>query len=259
MLDTKSTMIKIPHVLRHFLVFTRRILSQTIFYLFIALDFIGILLIYNTEHTIPAWILYILPVIAVFFASFNVYRSGIADIHIFLAPRKENRSIVTSTHAGKPYAFSSAVSGYIMNYGPQGTAVKDIHAEVVINQIRDRFITDRMGVGTKISGFVHGSATPEMSWQIATKEHSLEFPIVLPSGNIIPFTIFIEIFFGMNIYSNVSEIIEWMKDINLEARYRYLEKGNILEKMTSTSLNTESIINAAKTHIDRYKDEKSRG
>ena len=94
-------------LLRQLGYFSLRMLKETVLCILLALDLVGFLLTYFTSLSLPSWLFGLIPVVAIFLASFNIYRQGTADARIvFLDQDNVEYDCVSS--AGDPeYLFNS--------------------------------------------------------------------------------------------------------------------------------------------------------
>src|SRR5207253_3357824 len=106
-------------VIRHMLYFSLRLFKEAILYMVLALDLAGLLVAYFTTIHLPNWFFWIIPILAIYAASFGIYRKGVADIRIIFLDPQDERFTCYGGYGDLEQAFNVAIHGHLVNFGPQ--------------------------------------------------------------------------------------------------------------------------------------------
>lgn len=99
--------------MKNFIFFTKSLFKQSILYIILALDLIGVLITYFSNIDIPTAVLYSVPIIALFLASYKIFQDGIADIKIIFFNETPQEFEAVGGHGNVVKSYSSLANGYI--------------------------------------------------------------------------------------------------------------------------------------------------
>lgn len=193
------------------------LIKSVILWVILSLDLFGILLTYQTEYTIPSWILFSIPSLGIIIASYKIFKNSSPKIDIE-KPGEEDYNI------NFPYdftynTFNIQFDTYIRNFGLQSGSLESINFRFVgINGIRDEFILRNMEISNGdfvISNQNHGFPLIELK-----REYQLKFPMILKPDTMIPIYIQVPISVSNSTEGN-EELLKWIEKIYFELEYKF--------------------------------------
>jgi hypothetical protein len=222
--------------------FLSRILRQAIFYILFALDLLGVAITYYSQLQVPKWLLIVIPITAIFLACFNLYRQGTADVRMVFNEESSPKYICSNSKGSREYNYVGAINGHILNYGPQTGVLEEIEFEVGCNDIFDEYLLSRILIMNNLPHLLRGKV------ELSEKEYDeeiIKLPLVLKSGDIQPFTLFIN--FKILVAQNediVIDILQWLKLININIVYLIRQSEGISRKEIKLALPAGSMFDA---------------
>ena len=231
------------NIFRQFTNFTLRILRQTILYILLALDLIGLVITYNSRIQLPTWLLTIIPIVAIFLAGFNIYRQGTADIRIDLIEEEDPQYYCNNLKGDRQYNFRGKINGHLFNFGSQSGVLETISYKVGFNDIFNEFVISRMFLACNVSPLLAGKVDPSDNNYVDKK---IELPLVLKSSDILPFTLILDIRILVTPNEEfIWQVLDWLKFINLQITYTARQSDGIVTQEIKTNLSTQLMMDAA--------------
>jgi len=216
-------------VLRQLAYFSRRMFSQVILYLFLAVDVVVYIIDDYCGMTLPGWVFWILPVFAVYLAAFRVFRTGTANIEVKILEMEDVQfQLLVGQHGGAP-VYGCVVSGYICNFGSETGAIQSMEFDVGLNGIFDEFVLGRAGLGIELSAPVEGhNALP---WMGSSPSEEITLPLPMHAGSILPFSASLNLsigpYFGPCSDYELEGVLAWLKSIDIVGSCRALQPDSI--------------------------------
>jgi hypothetical protein len=197
---------------------------------------------YYSQLQIPNWLLIVIPIIAILLACFNLYRQGTADVRMIFIEKLSPEYICNNSKGSREYNYVGAISGHILNYGPQSGVLEEISYEVGCNDIFDKYLLSRILIVNNLSPLLKGKV--ELS-EKDDDDKIIKLPLALKSGDIQPFTLFINFTILVTQNENdVMDILQWLKLININVAYLIRQSDGIFRKKIKLAIPTDSMFDA---------------
>ncbi len=240
--------------MKNFLFFTRNLFKQSILYIILAIDLIGVIITYFSNINIPNWILYLVPVIAFYLASYKLFKDGIADIKITFFQETPQEFNSHGMHENVVMSYFSLLNGYISNLGPKAGLLKSLNIELLeINGIFDQFVIDQFNFSIHNTTILTGKVPFTWYNKMDKNTSMLNFPLIINPNEIIHCFFQFSIEFGYFEYDKIIENANWLKTIVFEISYQIVRGDKVESKRFAHIIKMDSLKSKILEEKERYR------
>jgi hypothetical protein len=239
-------------IIKHLIDFSSRLLKETIIYWLLALDLAALLATYFTALHLPSWVFWTIPILAVFWGSFSIYRRGAADIRMVFREHKDVNFELTGGHEDLTQMFTGIIHGHIVNFGAHAGVLEEFSYVAGVNGIYDEFVIGHLRLHIELSPLLKKAPLyPHINFEQTDK---IELPFVVNAGAIQPFSMKIVFAFSSYIQDQIDKTIEWLKEINIRINYSVRQSDGVRNYKSNFSIPTASLKGAVENaHKSREK------
>ena len=212
---------------RQLVYFSGRLVKDTLLLVLLGLDLIFMLVTYIASLAVPGWVFAIVPIIAIFLASFNIYRQGTADTRLEITEIPDSYSDwgCHASEDGREFRFKAAIHGHMMNFGPQVGIVEKLGAVVGFNGLFDPYVLRRMEYSAYLSRFYKRA-----SEGLEGADQAIELPFVLQPGQVQPCSAFLHVSITTEERDEILIELRWLEQIDVKLNYEVRDGSGVEAK-----------------------------